>query len=183
MNHLPSINLVFWGVVLLLEINWYMLETQYWPFRMMIFRNSNGKFFQASPLSSREDKAMEKRPRPVGVCWRSIVWWKMFCQKAREGVSQEISSTTLDIQIPPEKVFWVHFGGPNTFSECVWMSRAIAYHLVFFWVESVCQELPLKLFQARHSKNNLNKHCLVVVSIGWVQIFTWGNGCFTKHPF
>ena len=23
---------------------------------------------------------------------------------------------------------------------------------------------------------------LVVVSVGWFQIFTWKNGCFTKHP-
>ena len=31
----------------------------------------------------------------------------------------------LDIQILLEKVVWVYFGGPNTFSAGVWMSRGV----------------------------------------------------------
>ena len=30
---------------------------------------------------------------------------------------------SVDIQIPPEKVFWVYFVGPNPFSTGVWISR------------------------------------------------------------
>ena len=37
---------------------------------------------------------------------------------------------TLNIQIPPEKVFQVCFGGPNTFSGRVWMSRETTRILV-----------------------------------------------------
>ena len=33
--------------------------------------------------------------------------------------------TTLDIQIPPEKVVLCMFGGPNTISTGVWMFRAM----------------------------------------------------------
>lgn len=39
--------------------------------------------------------------------------------------------------IPPQEVFWVHFGGPNTCSAGVWMSRGIGYHILNHTRESL----------------------------------------------
>ena len=43
----------------------------------------------------------------------------IFCQSFGKRV------ISLDVQIPPEKVFRVCFWGPNTFSGGVWMSRVL----------------------------------------------------------
>ena len=76
---------------------------------------------------------------------------------------------TLDIQIPPEKVFRVCFWGPNTFSGGVWMSRDIIRQRFSGMVHYKEDKLELNIRKCcQHESNCLRK----TEDLSYMEIFS-----------
>ena len=102
-------------------------------FQPSIFRGEllvSGRVIRNKATNATTEQCLTFQKKGLVHDWILIEWLSII--PIQLGTTILYIQQTLNIQIPPEKVFQVCFGGPNTFSGGVWMSREITRILVTY---------------------------------------------------
>ena len=88
--------------------------------------------------------------------------------------------TTLDIQIPPEKVVLCMFGGPNTISTGVWMFRAMMEKILFIVKITIFPQIALAMGVLTSNRRGVSYQ--LWRGSRWVQLLGAIAGCHAGVP-